>query len=376
VRRYRPEWPVAVVVALAMTAAPDAFAQHHAPKGGPAGAPRAPAAGRPARVAPALPREAPPSLPEADVKLTIDAHATQGVWTMQVTSAEDTPVQIVADARLLSLDVTPRGARRAVHCELPADMRAEDDLSRNLVLPPGGKYVEDFDPRLYCFGAKAAALEPQAVVVAHLGWAGRRTAPPFVVSAADSGGPVGPARSIDSLPVGLPDEATATPPDAPSAPQSPTGAAPRLVLRSAEWVDATTPDDATVPVTLSNESNHAVVVRFSPETLSFDVSGPRKLDACPWPTPIGAPVREAFTTLPAHGQTRLDLVLRDYCTGRSLDRTGLLAVRVRLDTRKASGADVGLQTFDGVVEAARPTLIRLHRGAAGEVRPKPVAQVP
>jgi hypothetical protein len=315
-------------------------------------------------------------LPEADVKLAIEPHAPPGPWTMQVTNAEDTSVRIVADARLLSLEVTPRGARRPERCELPADMRPADDLSRSLVLPPGGRYVEHFDPRLYCFGARAAALEPQAIVVAHLGWAGRRSTPPFEVSAADGAAPVGPAKSIDSLPVGLPDEATAIPEEAPAPRPPPTEERPRLVLRTAEWVDAASPDDATIPVTLSNEGSHAVVLRFSPETLSFEASGQHGVHACPWPGSIGAPVREAFITLPAHGQTRLDVVLRDYCTGHALDDGGLLAVRAQLDTRKASGADVGLQTFDGVVAAARPTLVRLHRAAAAEVRPKPVAQAP
>jgi hypothetical protein len=294
---------------------------------------------------------------------------------MQVTNAEDAPIRIVADAHLLWLEVTRRGARKAELCELPGDMRPTDDLSRALTLPPGGKYVEDFDPRLYCFGARGAALEPQAIVVAHLGWAGRRTAPPFEVSSVDGADPVGPAKSIDSPPVGLPDEPTAAPVPAPAHPASATEA-PRVTLRSAEWIDAATPDDATIPVTLSNESSHPVLVRFSPETLSFEATGSTRVDACPWPGGTGAPVREAFTTIPAHGRAELSVVLRDYCTGHAFDRSGLVSVRARLDTRRASGADIGLQTFDGVVVAAQPTLVRLRRGDAAEVRPKPVAQLP
>jgi hypothetical protein len=298
---------------------------------------------------------------------------------MQVHNAEDTPIRIVADARLLWLEVTPRGARKAERCDVPADMRPTDDLSRTLVVPAGGSYVEDFDPRLYCFGARGAALEPQAVVVAHLGWAGRRTAPPFEVSSVDGADPVGPAKALDSPPVGLPDEPTAAPIALPApAPAHPAPAldAPRVTLRSAEWVDAATPDDVTIPVTLTNEGSHPVVVRLSPETLSFEATRATRVEACPWPGGTGAAVREAFTTIPAHGRADLSVVLRDYCTGHALDQSGLVSVRARLDTRSASGTDVGLQTFDGLVVAGRPTLVRLHRGAAAEVRPRPVAQLP
>ena len=55
-----------------------------------------------------------------------------------------------------------------------------------------------------------------------------------------------------------------------------------------------------------------------------------------------------------------------------VDQAGLLVVRPSLDTRNASGTDVGLHSFDGEVMALTPTVIRLHRGAVSQpmVRPR------
>ena len=88
--------------------------------------------------------------PPANVTLAIEASSPRGAWKMRVTNEGDVPVTIVADARLLALDVTPRSARKAVHCELPGEMRPQDDSTRPLVLPPKRAYVERFEPRLYC----------------------------------------------------------------------------------------------------------------------------------------------------------------------------------------------------------------------------------
>jgi hypothetical protein len=305
------------------------------------------------------------------VKLAIDAPTTRGPWTMRATNAEDVPVRIVADARLLWLEVTPRSARKAERCELPPDMRPADDLQRPLVLPPGRTYAEKFEPRLYCFGRRLGALAPGAIVVAHLGWTGRTLSPPQEVSAIDGvDPPVGPSKSIEALPVRIPDEPAAEPmPEPPH--DDPTADAPRLGLQSAESVDAESAHDIAIPVTLRNDGTRSVTLRYNPETLAFDVSGPVSAETCVWPVLTGAPTRELFTTLPGHGTTSLTVVLHAYCGGHILDRSGLVEVRARLDTRKASGADLGLRTFDGEVAATTPTLVRLHRGAAPEPHDRP-----
>ncbi len=316
----------------------------------------------------AKPKAPPPEpKPAPDVKLVIDAPTMRGPWTMRLINAGDIPVRIAADASLLSLDVTARGARTPIRCELPDDMRASSDRERALVLPPKRSYAESFEPRLYCFAEKLGALAPGAVVVARLGWtAGPKTAEPFEVAPIEGIEPeLAPLKSIDAPPVALPDEPSSSlGPDTAHPPEADVDS-PRLSLEGAPAVDAMSLNDIELPVTLRNESQRAVVVRFRPEVLAFDVVGPGGIERCAWPTLPGAALPELFTTLPPNGTETLNLSLADYCTkGSALNRGGLLVVRPRLDTRNASGLAVGLRSFDGTLVAMKPTVVRLHRGAA------------
>jgi len=325
---------------------------------------------------PATARERPP--PPA-VKLALEAPTTRGPWTMRVANEGAVPVLIVADARLLSLDVEPRGARAPTRCELPADMRPVGDLQRALVVPPGRSYSESFEPRLYCFGSsKLEALVPGAIVTARLGWTtGRKSEAPFEVSPMDGVQPeVAALKSIEAALIALPDEPSAWS-DQPQPPRDGGARAveadvPRLSLQGPVAVDAETPNDVEIPVTLRNDGLRAVVVRFRPESLGFDLIGPAGVERCSWPTMPGAAMREAFSTLPPHGSDVLTVTLAAYCAGTGLDRAGLLVVRPRLDTRRGSGASIGLPAFQGEVIALTPTMVRLHRGAARPERDLPL----
>ena len=318
--------------------------------------------GRPARKPKS---EASPPAPPPDVSLALEAPATRGPWIMRVTNQGDVPVQIVADTRLLSVDVTPRGMRKAVHCELPDDMRPTDSLSRAIVVPPKRAYVETLEPRLYCFAGKLDVLAPGAIVVGHLGWtAGRKSEPPFVVSPIEGVAPgLQALKSIDSPPIALPDEPSSWQGGV-TAVQTGDADVPPLSLRGSSAVDAPAPNNIEIPVTLRNDGRNPVIVRFRPEVLQFDVMGPGAIERCAWPTPPAAPLREMFTTLAPKASTTLDITLSSYCTGQALDQPGLVIVRPRIDTREASGAALGLRTFDGELMAAAPTVVRLHRGAA------------
>jgi hypothetical protein len=117
-----------------------------------------------------------------------------------------------------------------------------------------------------------------------------------------------------------------------------------------------------VSVTLRNDSSRPVRLRFKPETLAFDVTSARGVERCAWPTPVGAPMRELFSTLPPGGAETLSVMLADYCGRKSFEHSGLMVVRPQLDTRRAGGQDIGLQTFNGQVLATTPTIVRLHRG--------------
>jgi hypothetical protein len=182
------------------------------------------------------------------------------------------------------------------------------------------------------------------------------------VSAIDGVEPVmGSLPSLTSHPVALGDDPTPSP--APTAlPDATPADQPALRLSSAVTVDAQTLGDLAVSVTLHNEGSRPVRLRFKPETLAFEVTTSHGVEHCSWPTPVGAPMRELFSTLPGGGSETLSVLLGDYCNRKSFERGGLVVVRPQLDTRHASGQDVGLHTFDGQVLATLPTVVRLHKG--------------
>ncbi|HEV3193478.1 MAG TPA: hypothetical protein VGY54_23380 [Polyangiaceae bacterium] len=309
--------------------------------------------------------------PPANVRLTIDAPSPHGSWTMRVANDGEIPVRLAADARLLTLALTPRGAKKAVRCRLPADMRPGDDLGRSIVLQAKRDYVETFEPRLYCLSGKGLdALAPGAILVARLGWDGKGATSPLEVAPIDGVDPlIAPLKSIESAPIALPDETTpALEPQAPRATEASLDA-PRLELSATSTVDAESPDNASITVTLRNESSHPVVVHFRPETLGFEVvrAGGGGVEYCPWPAPKAGAARELFTTLaPKNGTAQLTVMLSAYCVGNIVDTAGLFVVRPWLDTRSDSGENVGVRSYDGRIDAKSPTFVRLHRGAVAD----------
>jgi hypothetical protein len=169
---------------------------------------------------------------------------------------------------------------------------------------------------------------------------------------------VAPLASLASDPIALPDDVTPAPVDT----ARPAGG-PALAIEGARAVDATSPSLIEIPVTLSNRGAEPVVVRFRPETLGFDVAGPTGVADCAWPVPAAAPTRIMYTSLPAGGSTSMTVVLGAYCNTHTFDAPGLLVVRPRLDTRRASGESIGVRAFEGLVIATKPTIVRLHTSA-------------
>jgi hypothetical protein len=318
--------------------------------------------------------------PPANVSLVIDAPMTRGVWTMRVTNDGDVPVTLVADARLLSFEVTPRGARTSEHCELPAEMRPQDDLGRPIVLPPKRTYAERFEPRLYCLESrKLEALAAGSMVVARLGWTGKTARPPLEVAPIEGmEAQVAPSKSIASGPVVLPDEPTPVRVNRDLA----EGRAPRvetvLALEAPRSVDAASKNEIALTLSLVNKGHRAAIVRFRPETVGFEVLGPGGADHCGWSARASAPTGDLFTTLAPDGSVALTVMLADYCPTRTFQQAGFYVVRASLDTRKASGAEIGLRSFDGQVIATAPTLVRLRHGSQAEVlvRPKLLPPAP
>jgi hypothetical protein len=171
-----------------------------------------------------------------------------------------------------------------------------------------------------------------------------------------------PMKALQADPIGVPDD--------PSVPLSSFGA-PRpddpdpvnLAIRGPASIDAGSAGGISIDVTLRNQGKRPVTLRFRPETLRFEVAGPSSVEDCHWPLLPAAAMRELFTTVRPGGAQDLAVLLHDYCSGHVFDDAGLLVIRPALDTRKASGADIALKTFDGDVVATTTTLLRLHHGA-------------
>jgi hypothetical protein len=252
-------------------------------------------------------------------------------------------------------------------------MRPADDLERAMVLPPGRAFGEKFEPRLYCFGqAGFDALAPGAIVIARLGpHPGTARVSPELAPIDGVEPVVASEPALMAAPIALPDEKSPREAAQPAS-ADPALDLPRLKLESPSAIDAASPENVEVPLTLRNEGSTPVTVRFRPETIGFDVTTPRGVQRCAWPARPSAPTRELFTTLPAHGAVQLTLMLESYCADPLFDRGGLLTVRPFLETRGASGAPLGLRTFDGRVLGSSITFVRMHRGKSTEplIRPR------
>ena len=317
------------------------------------------------------PAGAPPAREPAKITLELRARARLGPWAVRLVNSGDVPLRTLADVRFLSFDVTARGERRAVRCELPGAMRPGPTSQWPIVLPPQEVFVLTFNPRLYCFGGKAMdALEPGAIVVAHLGWPDSGPSGPTAVSPLDDAvSPVGPLHSVDAPPIALPDDPS--PELGSSWPHTPSKASERpLSLASPATIDAPSAHDIAIPLTLRNEGSSPVTVRFRPDTLGFDVIGPGMTQRCDWPVLPGAPMPELYATVAPHGSMELTLNLLAYCDDPAFEHAGLYSVRAWLDTRKASGNAIGVRSFDDVVVAHEATLVRVQQTAAAPRTPR------
>ncbi len=309
------------------------------------------------------PAAAPPD-PPPDVRLTV-AEESPERWRLRIENAGSVPVRVMADARLLSLEVTAAGAKKAVRCTLPDDMRPAQADERALVVPPQRAYVESFDPRVYCFGAtEAAALAPGATVVAHLGWPagpkGRAATGPFAVEPLEGvAPPVAPARELVAPAWTIAALAAADTANANA--NANATETPALMLSTREREDAPRAADIGVTVTLVNHGKKPITTLLRTETLAFDVTGPGGIQRCGGTRAVDSPIRELYDTLAPKGHASISLLLKQVCPRRTFELPGIYTVTAVLDTRRASGRPAGLVTFDGVVTATKPTRVRLHK---------------
>jgi hypothetical protein len=341
------------------------------------------------------------------LSLTVSPGTGGGPWTLRVENTGEVPVRIVADPRLLALELTrapeaepsvaPRASKKTaktkpapttLRCALPADARPTSDDGPGLVVPAKRSWSTTFDPLFFCFGARERkALLPGVTVTPTLGWplpavrAGKEPAaprPPFLVTPVGAAvGKLAPAKQIQGAPFMLAEAVTVEPATAatpaPSADASPDGDAPSpdhtqpatkapLVLSVPEAIDVARATDATATVTAENRTDRAVPILFRPSTLQLRVTGPSGSVTCGSRAEVESPIRELFVTIAPRRRAQVTMLLASACPAGTFDEPGVYRIVPRLDTTAASGRPLGLKTWDGEIEGSRPLLVRVRRG--------------
>lgn len=306
-------------------------------------------------------------------------------WTMRVTNTGELPVRVAADPRILALDVTPPGGATST-CVLPADARPATDEGQELVVPAKRSWSATIDPLLYCFDAKVrGALVPGATVKARFGWPEPRGGKPkakaegpFVAAPAFAAvGKLTPSRALEATPFTLTDgQRVSAAPLLPSTPGKPPQRAPSsgpdetpssLVLTASPSLDVARGVEMPINVTLVNEGDRAATLVFRPEMIRFRVAGPAGTVSCGSTVERASPIRELFSTIAPRGRASQTVLLAATCPGGTFDKPGLYRATAILDTSRSSGRAIELRTFDGVVTAKEPSLVRVRAAR----RPQP-----
>lgn len=189
----------------------------------------------------------PPPLPPAPARVWLIAPSPRGPWTLRIDNEGDRPMRIPADVRLLRFEIETGSKRtkKTYRCAAPAGLKPSGFPERRaLLLPPGHSFIEQFDPRLLCFGKDAAALTGGAVVKAWYGWgpppkwSKKPPSAPFAAESVDDPPAFAPAVGLAAPTVvlshGAPkkDDATSAPTDG-AEPPSPANDAPRAATDKA-----------------------------------------------------------------------------------------------------------------------------------------------
>ncbi len=320
----------------------------------------------------------PPPTNPPSITLALTANAPDQGWAMHVTNTGLEPLRIVADARALSLEITPAGGGAMVRCSLPAEMRPlSDNTSRTLVLVGGRSYTERFDPRLYCFAAHdAAALTLGATVVGKLGFAPTNLAPPYEVTWAldgttiDASAAPSPAKEVVSAPVTLA-AAPVADAGAPIPAAATDGIPVHLAIAMPARLDVATTFEQQTSLSVTNKDPRPVSLLLRPSTTGFIVDLPQGGQArCGAPAGMTA-ISELLTTLPANGgRTSVTVDIDSLCPD-VFSRPGLYVVRPRIDTRRVTGS---VSSYRGEA-IGDPSLIRVRTGR-GDDRASPKIDPP
>jgi len=325
-----------------------------------------------------------PPLPAPEVRLSIEPRPLGSLWRMEVSNQGTAPLRLVADARLLRFEIVPpatvpsvapkKGAPKpkepaSIICELPSSMRED---SRTLSLPPGGKYIEAFDPRMFCLGA-SNKIESGATVIARLGWAppkqGKLDAP-FAVAPVSSGSSVmtlAAAKEIAAAPLVLDSKTLTAVVPIPSTSASTSASAkplpkpaPLLEVKGGAAHSAALGNDVSVTIVVSNTSKETRMLYARPQLVSARIRGPHgDVSVCEGPPITPAPIIDFVVTLAPGGSWTATVPLAKLCPQGTLDRAGLYEVTPILNAPPIAKVP---KAVTGKLAATTPQLLRIENG--------------
>ena len=320
-------------------------------------------------------KEPAPKLPPPSVELRIEPRPMHA-WVMTVTNTGDVPLKLVADARLLRLEIEPppgepveekpsktakgkakkKTAAKTVECVLPASMRSD---ARTLVLQPGSRYLEQFDPRLFCLDA-SKHLAAGAKVTAHLGWSagkGKTLAAPFVVTAAtpSAAKEIASAKEIVASAVEVGEKSAIVPKTAALAP---TTKMP-LLAHSGAAHSLLHGKDASETIVIVNASSEPQRVYARPQLVGARVRSPKGVvTSCePWARP--APIVDFVVRLKPEAKWTASVELNGLCPDGTFDVPGLYEIVPRLH---ADPIPWEPSAVAGEIVADTPQLLRIEEG--------------
>jgi hypothetical protein len=236
------------------------------------------------------------------------------------------------------------------------------DADHVVVLAPDTTYVEVFDPRLYCFDEHGRdALVPDAEVVAHLGWQSTPDDlydPPFLADQSFGEEVRTGIKEVVAEAVTAPGSLATN--EADTKPH-------QVVVTAPNRLDVDYGLDLAFDVSVENATSRPVHLMLRPETLTFEIASLHGVSRCAMKGHDASPIAEVFTTVAPHAKASTSVLLGSICPDTTFRYAGLYTVTASLDTRHASGKAIRVDTFEGLVRANAPTLVRIRR----DQRPRP-----
>jgi hypothetical protein len=136
---------------------------------------------------------------------------------------------------------------------------------------------------------------------------------------------------------------------------------PVIGIRLVQGSDAKAEYNATVQMTLENQSNASTHVYFRRELVTFEVTGPKGVIVCDPRPDDKSPDKQAFIKLAPHAKQTFTSRLAELCPRGTFAAPGLYLVYGTF-TASLSGEDMGLHAFTGQVQSEKPAAVRIRTG--------------